>query len=111
MGNGLEKFPYNKEFEETPDSYVIRLFMPGLESKDIKTKIKEAYEGTSVEISAIKSHRREVNDEKIGFYAREEEGVKLTRTFGLEKRVNANQTKTKYMNGIFEVIIPKQKAG
>ena len=82
--------------------------MHGLDREDIKTTIKQDEGKSSLEIKVSKDHHKEIKDNKKGLYLKEEGYAKFSSIFGLGKEIIAEKVKTKYENGIFEVIIPKK---
>ncbi len=89
---------------ETDKEFRIVVDLPGVKKEDIKINATE----DTVEISA--ERKREEKEEREGFLRREREFGKFYRRFTLPTKVNPNEAKARYNNGVLEIVLPKVEA-
>ncbi len=103
---------WNKEFNlsvppvnihETNDSFHVELAAPGLSKEDFKINLEKGLLTISYEKKAenenkdYKTHRREFRAESF------------KRTFTVEDKIDADNIKAKYENGVLHLLLPKKE--
>ena len=105
--NGEEKamtFTPAAEMEETEDTIELKLEVPGLESKDLDVQV-------TAEAVAIKGERRqETKTESNGMTRSEFRYGAFQRVISLPVRVQNDQVKADYKDGILHLHLPKAEA-
>lgn len=99
-GIGLSFTP-PAEFEETEDTYHLKLEVPGMDPKDIN--IEAASE--SVSISGERSSEAKTNEN--GIFRTEFRYGKFQRILPLPGRINHQNVSASYNNGVLELTLPK----
>ena len=105
--NGEEKgiaFMPAAEMQETPDAIHLKLELPGLEAKDLDVQV-------TAEAVAIKGERRqEAKTEEHGMTRSEFRYGSFQRVIPLPARVQNDQVKAEYKDGILNLDLPKAEA-
>lgn len=86
--------------EETKDSYVFTLEMPGLTKKDVEVSLEN-------DTLTITGHKEE-KTEREGVLRREIRSSRFERSFSLGTSVDQGQIKAKMENGVLTVTLPKR---
>ena len=88
---------------ETDDSYHVELVAPGLSKEDFKVSLEKGLLTISYEKKAekeeknYKTHRREFSVSNF------------KRTFTVENKIDADNIKAKYENGVLQLLLPKKE--
>jgi HSP20 family protein len=86
---------------ETPEAFVFRADLPGLDPKDVKVKMDG-------DVLSIRGERRREESQNSGRYHRTERAFgAFERTFTLNTAVRADRIEASYRNGVLEVHVPK----
>src|SRR5690349_9237765 len=89
------------DVEETPEGYVFRADLPGIEPKDTKITVH----GDTL---TLRGERKHETEKKEGSLHRIERSYGLfERSFTLGMPVRADQVKATYRNGVLEIRVPK----
>ena len=89
------------EMHETPNTIELKLEVPGMEAKDLEVQVTE-------DAVAISGERRsETKTEERGMTRSEFRYGKFQRVIPLPARVENNQVKADYTNGVLSLSIPK----
>jgi HSP20 family protein len=103
---------WNKEFNlnvppvnihETEDAYHVELSAPGLSKEDFKVNLEKGLLAISYEKKAddenknYKTHRKEFST------------ASFKRTFTVEEKIDAENIKAKYENGVLQLLLPKKE--
>lgn len=78
---------------ETPDSWVIRLDVPGFAKADVKLKVEDQHLDLTAETPADRPFSR-----------------KIDRRWKLGSRIDTSNIKAKVENGVLEITLPKTEA-
>lgn len=98
--NGVAFIPA-AEMQETPEAIHLKLEVPGLEAKDLDVQV-------TAEAVAISGERRTENKtEENGMVRSEFRYGKFQRVIPLPGRVQNNQVKAEYKDGILKLTLPK----
>jgi len=85
------------------DHYLVKVDIPGVESKSIKVTQKDGI--LEIEANTVKEKK-----EKSEKYIKQERFVgRFVKMMTLPNDADASKLKTKYKNGVLEIIIPKRK--
>ena len=86
---------------ETPEAFVFRADLPGLEPRDVKIKM----DGDTL---SIRGERRREQTQQDGHWHRAERAFgAFERTFTLNTAVRADRIEATYQHGVLEVHVPK----
>lgn len=89
------------ELEETAESFVVRLDLPGVSQNDVKVQL-------TGDTLSIRGERRNERTEKDGNLLRTERRYgAFERTFTLAAPVHGDQVRATFKDGVLEVRIPK----
>lgn len=89
------------DVEETPEGYVFRADLPGIEPKDAKITVH----GDTL---TLRGERKHETEKKEGSLHRIERSYgSFERSFTLGMPVRADQVKATYKNGVLEIRVPK----
>ena len=89
------------DVEETPEAYVFRADVPGVEPKDVKITVHG-------ETLTLRGERKQETEKKEGSLHRIERSYgSFERSFTLGMPVQADQVKASYKNGVLEIRVPK----
>ena len=100
---GIDYIP-SVEIEETDDNFYIKLEVPGLDPQDIDIEVKD----NSVSISG--ERKSESKTEAKGFVRSEIRYGKFERVIPLSTRVENENVKAEYKEGILSLTLPKVEA-
>lgn len=89
--------------DETPNSYLLQLAVPGYEKTDFAVKL----EADLLTISAGKA--AETKDETVKSIRKEFSNKSFKRSFTLDEKIDGANIVAKYENGILNVEIPKKE--
>jgi HSP20 family protein len=89
------------EIQETPNSIELKLEVPGLEAKDLDVRVMEE----AVSISG--ERRSQTKTEEGGMTRSEFRYGKFQRVIPLPTRVQNDQVKADYKNGVLSLTLPK----
>ncbi|BAZ06667.1 Hsp20/alpha crystallin family protein [Calothrix sp. NIES-3974] len=92
------------EIQETDDAILLKMEVPGMDSKDLDIQVSE----TTVHISGERKH--EANQEEDGFRKSEFYYGKFERTIPLGIRIQNTEVKAEYKDGILSLTLPKAEA-
>jgi|SRR4028119_1878 HSP20 family protein len=98
--DGIDFMPA-AEMHETPHTIDVRLEVPGLEAKDLDVRVTE-------QAVAISGERRsETKSEQSGMTRSEFRYGKFQRVIPLPARIQHDQVKADYQNGVLSLSMPK----
>ena len=97
---GENYFRPSVNVKETPEAYYLELLAPGRTKEDIKINIEKNLLTISYE------KKNEQNDEK--YITREFNLQSFKRSFTLDDKVNSENIKAKYENGLLTLALPKK---
>ncbi|MCB9799341.1 MAG: Hsp20/alpha crystallin family protein [Candidatus Omnitrophica bacterium] len=100
----MGSFMPDVDIEETPESYVVKSDLPGLE----KDKINIHVQGNLLTLQGVRQSERESKNDGNGFYAQERSYGSFARTINLPGPVDENGIKAAYDNGVLTVTLPKK---
>ena len=89
------------DVSETKDAFMVKVEVPGLDSKDISVSL----EGQMLTIKGEKEHEKEEKDEQ--FYRAERAYGAFARTIRLPAAVDGGKVIAGYKNGVLTVTMPK----
>jgi HSP20 family protein len=89
------------EMTESDGKYFLKAELPGLEKDNIEVEIREDY----ITIKAESKHKVEEKHENL--YKSELKYGKFLRTISFPSKININEAKAEYKNGILTVEVPK----
>ncbi|MBW4562828.1 MAG: Hsp20/alpha crystallin family protein [Mojavia pulchra JT2-VF2] len=92
------------EMEETDDAIHLRLEVPGLEAKDINLEV------TPESVSISGERKSETKTEENGVTRSEFRYGKFQRVIPLSSRIQNDQVKAEYKDGILRLILPKAES-
>ena len=92
-------FPSINLFRKDDDT-ILTAELPGVKKEDIKLEIKE-------DLIRISGERRTVYPEKSSVHRVERESMKFDRSLKLPSRVENNQVKADYSDGVLTVTLPR----
>jgi len=87
------------DIKETPQSYELRIEMPGFEKENIHVSLEEGYLTVGAE--------RQEKEEADVRYLRKECSVSCQRSFYVGEDIEQDNVKAKYENGILTLTVPK----
>lgn len=90
------------DFQETADSYIAKLDMPGMSKDAINVEIHEKV----LTVSGDRLEGEEVSDFS-GYYRKERSASSFKRVINLPGEVKTNQVNAKYENGVLTLVLPK----
>lgn len=101
---GIESKVMKTDIKEKKEKYLIDIDLPGYEKEDIKMEISDGY------LTVHASVNKEVNDEKEnGKYVRKERYVgECSRSFYVGENVKEEEIKAKFKNGTLTIEVPKK---
>jgi len=85
------------DIEDTGNSLVVRVDMPGVNKKDIHLNVNE----NSISVSAQKSNEEERKGKS--YYSRERSSMGYYRVVGLPEKIKSNTAKAKLENGTLRI--------
>ncbi len=91
------------DVDETPESYVVRLEVPGIDPKDVNITV------TGTELSIRGETRREEEKSEIDAYHRERRFGTFQRTISLPSSVAAERVAAVCRNGVLHLTLPKKE--
>lgn len=91
------------DLQETPDSYVVKSDLPGLD----KSKINITVEGNLLTIQGQRENVEEKKDDQTGFVTQERSYGSFSRTLNLPGPVDETKIVAGYQNGVLTVQLPK----
>ena len=102
---GMESKVMKTDIKEKKDKYLIDIDLPGYEKEDIKIEIADGY------LTVHASVNKELNDDKEkGKYVRKERYVgECSRSFYVGENVKEEDIKAKFKNGTLTLEIPKKE--
>ena len=89
------------DVEETPDGYVFRADLPGMQPKDVKITMN----GDTLTLRGERKREEKKTEEAL--HRIERSYGSFERSFTLEKPVRADQIKASYRDGVLEIHVPK----
>ncbi len=98
-----EAFAVVLDVVQTPQEYIVRADIPGMEKGDIRIDVK----GNALTISGERKNAAEVNKE--GYYRAERSFGSFSKTVTLPQEIKPERIKAEYKNGVLLVKIPKDK--
>src|SRR5262245_3663470 len=90
------------DFSETPESYVLRAELPGMDAKDVDIRL----EGDVLSLSG--ERKEEVKKEGTNLHFTERRYGRWQRSFRVPATADAGRTEAKMVNGVLEVTIGKR---
>ncbi len=96
-----EPYSIPVDVEETPESYVLRADLPGINQKDVKVSLA----GDTLTLRA--ERKRETEVRKGSLYRSERVYGAFERSFTLDTPVRGDQVKATYRDGVLEIVVPK----
>lgn len=98
---GNEKWTPSTDISETDDSYEVRTELPGISLEDVHISVKDDY-------LIIKGEKRQDNVDDSKNYKRVERRYgSFERRFSLPPKVDADNIKAEYTDGVLTLTIPK----
>ena len=91
------------DIAESENNYTVSAELPGVDKKDLKVTV----ENDTLTIEAEKRHDYE--SEKDGRYHSERSYGKLSRSFKLNGKVDAEKIEADYKNGVLTLTLPKRE--
>lgn len=88
---------------QTPQEYIVRADIPGMDKGDIHIDAK----GNVLTISGVRKNEAEVNKE--GFYRAERSFGSFSKTVMLPQEIRPERIKAEYKNGVLLVKVPKER--
>jgi HSP20 family protein len=86
------------------DTFVVTAELPGMNKEDLEIKV----EGDTL---SLKGERRPSEaEEGISYHRRERTGGTFQRSLALPSRIDADQVKASYKNGVLTITLPIEKA-
>lgn len=98
-----EAFAVVLDVAQTPQEYIVRADIPGMDKGDIRIDAK----GNVLTISGERKNETEVNKE--GFYRAERSFGSFSKTVMLPQEIKPERIKAEYKNGVLLVKVPKDK--
>jgi HSP20 family protein len=98
--NGLSFMPA-AELEETDEAVLLKLEIPGIESKDLDIQV------TAESVSITGERKSEMKTEEKGLTRTEFRYGKFQRVIPLPARINNQEVKADYKDGILHLALPK----
>lgn len=92
------------DIKEEDEQFVLRADLPGVESKDIDITMEKGV------LTLRGTRSTEARDEKNGYRRVERVSGEFFRRFTLPDTADSQAIKAKHVNGVLEVVIPKQAA-
>ena len=104
LGSSPDAAPWMPAFDitETDEAFVLHGDLPGVSQKDIEVRLDENVLSVSGERSVSEA------DGGPRFIRRRRPSGKFRRRFVLPENVNHDDVKASYVNGVLELIVPKQ---
>lgn len=99
-GSEIVKKPA-EELKESESELIAKVEIPGFQEKDIKVSVANG----RLEVKAEKKSEKE--DKGKGYYRFESSSSSFYRGMRLPSEVNGDGIKSKYDNGVLEVVMPK----
>ncbi len=91
------------DVEETDDSFIVRMDLPGMNKKDIHVSLDN-------NVLTIQGERKREKEEKdANYYCTERFHGSFRRSFTLPSQVDPDQIKADYKNGVLTVTLPKKE--
>lgn len=94
------------DVHEDEKGFYVKAEMPGLEEKDINVTLKDRVLTISGEKKAEKTEKNKENE----VYYSERRFGSFSRSISLPERINGNDVKAHYKNGVLEIELPKDEA-
>jgi len=91
------------DFAETPEAYVVRAELPGVDPQEVEISIEDG----RLEISGEKS--AEQTEEKQGWFRVERSHGSFHRTVELPGAVDTGKVKAESRNGVLTITLPKRE--
>jgi HSP20 family protein len=102
-GGSAYSFVPRVDIMEEEKAFEVHVAVPGMNKDDFKIDLNDNY----LTISGERKFNREKKDDN--FYSMETQYGSFSRSFSLPENVDASKISAKYVNGILEVIIPKDE--
>jgi HSP20 family protein len=102
----VDEFRMDMDVEETEDTITVKCDIPGMKKEDIDITLK----GNVLTIEGKREVEEETKDEEGRTVRRERRSGSFSRSFTLPGKVNADEVKTSYEEGVLTITIPKDKA-
>lgn len=90
------------DFQETGDSYIAKLDMPGMSKEAINVEIDRKV----LTVSGDREEGTEVSDSS-GYYRKERSASSFKRVINLPGEVKVDKVDAKYENGVLTLVLPK----
>lgn len=99
--NGFVNPPVN--IHENAEGYHLELSVPGLNKEDFKLNVEDGLLTISFE------KNQETENKEYKTIRREFVARSFKRSFSLDEKVNAEEIKAKYENGVLKIFLPKKE--
>ena len=91
------------DMQETDDSMIVKLDMPGVDKKDVQIHVKD-------HLLEVKAHKkREAKTIREGYYKQERAFSGFYRALQLPATVDSENTEVDYKDGVLKITIPKKE--
>lgn len=91
------------DMQETGDSVIIKLDMPGVNKEDVQINVKDS-------LLEVKAHKkREARTVREGYYKQERAFSGFYRALQLPANVDSENTEVDYKDGVLKITIPKKE--
>lgn len=91
------------DITETDEAFVLRGDLPGVSQEDIEVRLEDNVLGVSGERTVSQT------EEGPRFIRLQRPSGKFRRRFALPENVNQDEVKASYVNGVLELVVPKQE--
>ena len=89
------------DIKETENAYELDIDIPGFKKEEINVELNNGY----ITVKADKNQKEESNNDG---YVRRERNVSVCRSYYVGDKINEEEIKAKYENGVLGLTIPKQ---
>jgi HSP20 family protein len=90
------------DVKETPDAYVFKADLPGIEEKDVEISM------TGNRLGVRGKREEEKREERATYFACERTYGAFTRAFTLPEGVNADAVTAELKDGVLTIVVPKK---
>ncbi|KAI9015461.1 17.6 kDa heat shock protein [Hyaloraphidium curvatum] len=96
---------FKVDVSETPQTYIVRADLPGVDKKDVKIEISDDEDLMTIQAEK-REEKREDNESR---HVVERSYGSFTRTFRLPENLNVDDCKTSFNNGVLELVFGKKQ--
>lgn len=94
----------NVDLTETENAFTLKADLPGVQKEDIKVNFKDGL--LTIEVESKQEHQSK-EGEKV--WRMERSFTKKTRSFNFDKKINDDNIKASYENGVLTLELPKKE--